>query len=124
MLAPILVTKLNRASEPTASMGGTPKPKMRMGSSRTPPPTPVIPMRAPTPKPTRLLISRSMTVTTSASPHFPATCDYRCGLRGLRSGSDNGFPFEVQDDLLCCLFGGQVFGIHGDFCIRRNFVRI
>ena len=54
--------KVESASEPTARMGGTPKPKMRIGSSRTPPPTPVIPIRVPTPKPTRILISRSMTV--------------------------------------------------------------
>src|ERR1022692_5094844 len=122
MLAPILVRKLKSASEPTARRGGTPKPKMRIGSSRTPPPTPVIPMRVPTPKPTRLLISRSMTVPASASHDFPASSG--SALNRLRSRSDEAFPLQVQDNLLRCLFGGQVTGIDGDFGVGRNFIGI
>ena len=55
MLAGILVKKLKSASEPTAMIAGTLKPKIRMGSSRTPPPTPVRPIRMPTTKPIRIL---------------------------------------------------------------------
>src|ERR1022692_4302221 len=118
MLAPILVTKLKSASEPTARMGCTPKPKIRIGSSRTPPPSPVIPMRVPTPKPTRLLISRSMNVPASLSSFF------RSGLNRLRRRSDEAFPFQVQENFLRGLFGGQVTGIDGDFGVGRNFIRI
>src|ERR1700683_5462636 len=109
MLAPILVRKLKSASDPTACMGGTPSPKMRIGSSRTPPPTPVIPIRVPTAKPPRLLMRRSMA--------------YR-GLDRLRRRTDEAFPLEVQDNFLRRLFGGQVTGVNGDFGVDRGFVRI
>src|SRR5580658_1234204 len=49
-LAGILVKKLHNASLPTAMMGGTCRPKISMGSSKTPPPTPVIPISVPTVK--------------------------------------------------------------------------
>ena len=58
-LAGIFVKKLNSASEPTAMIAGTFNPKIRMGSSRTPPPTPLMPMRTPTTKPTRILAASS-----------------------------------------------------------------
>src|SRR3984885_9894719 len=121
MLAPILVRKLNSASEPTARIGGTPKPKIRIGSSKTPPPTPVIPMRVPTPKPTRLLISRSMTITAFASLSLVGVGQ---SLSRFRGRSDEAFPLQVQNDLLRCLFWGKLTCVNGDFGVGRNFVRI
>src|SRR3984885_14042557 len=121
MLAPILVRKLNSASEPTARIGGTPKPKIRIGSSKTPPPTPVIPMRVPTPKPTRLLISRSMTITACASWSLVGVGQ---SLSRFRGRPDEAFPLQVQNDLLRCLFGGKLACVNGDFGVGRNFVRI
>src|SRR5258708_3537956 len=101
MLAPILVTKLNSASEPTARIGGTPKPKIRIGSSKTPPPSPVIPMRVPTPKPTRLLISKSMQVPAQPLVIPPGETSDR-----LRCRSDEAFPLQMQDDFLRRFFWG------------------
>src|SRR5580700_170680 len=114
-LAPILVAKLKSASDPTARIAGTCKPKMRIGSSRTPPPTPVIPMRVPTRKPTRLLISRSI----SADPSqywFQRLNRLRC--------TDETFPLQMKDDLLRRLFGRQLASIDGDFGVGRNLIRI
>jgi hypothetical protein len=51
----ILVRKLNSASDPTAMIGGTRSPKISRGSSRTPPPRPVNPIRVPTIRPIRIL---------------------------------------------------------------------
>src|ERR1700731_2433496 len=104
MLAPILVTKLNSASEPTARIGGTPKPKIRIGSSKTPPPNPVIPIRAPTPKPTRLLISKSMTLPASANHSFVGPQPE--SLDRLRCCSDKTFSLQMQDNFLSGFFGG------------------
>src|ERR1700691_6001893 len=116
MLAPILVRKLNSASEPTARRGGTPKPKIRIGSSKTPPPTPVIPMRVPTTKPIKLLISRSMTV--------PASAFQSKALGRLRRCTDKAFPFEMQNNFLCRLFSRQLAGINDHISVSRSFVRI
>src|ERR1039458_2197160 len=57
--AGIFVKKLNSASEPTATRAGTFRPKIRIGSSRTPPPTPLMPISTPTKKPTRILAASS-----------------------------------------------------------------
>ena len=54
----ILVKKLNSASDPTAIMRGTLEPNIRTGSRRTPPPTPVIPMRVPTTNPIKTLSTK------------------------------------------------------------------
>ena len=52
---PILVTKLKTASEPTARIGGTFRTKIKIGNSRTPPPSPVIPIKVPTNKPIKIV---------------------------------------------------------------------
>src|ERR1700693_958225 len=108
--AGIFVKKLNSASEPTAMIGGTFNPKIRTGSSRTPPPTPVMPMSTPTTNPTRILaaskgINRSALVSRPVHP-------------------DEAFSLQVQDDFLGGFFGRQVGGVDRDFGVRRSFVRI
>ena len=59
MLAGILVKKLNIASLPTAIIGGMRRPKMSMGSSNTPPPSPVNPISVPTMKPISIFASNN-----------------------------------------------------------------
>ena len=54
ILAPILVTKLKRASDPTARIEARANRKSGWAAADTPPPTPVIPIRVPTTKPIRI----------------------------------------------------------------------
>src|ERR1700722_14084925 len=111
MLAGILVKKLNSASEPTDTIGEYPRPKISTGSSRTPPPTPVRPMRTPTTKPTRILAASIGIV----------------GPLLLLAGAvhaDEAFALQVENDLLRGLLGRKFAGVDGDFGIGRNFVRI
>ena len=51
--------KLNMASVPTAIIAGMRRPKMSMGSSNTPPPSPVNPIRVPTMNPISIFASNS-----------------------------------------------------------------
>src|SRR6201993_3142064 len=110
-LAGILVKKLNSASEPTAIIGGTLRPKISTGSSNTPPPTPLNPIRMPTTKPTTILASRSM-----SGPLFRLCC------RSVYS--DEAFPLKVQDNFLCGFLGRQLASVNRYLSIRRSFIGI
>src|ERR1700738_420215 len=107
--AGILVKKLKSASDPTAMIAGTFRPKISTGSSRTPPPTPVRPMRTPTTKPTRILIAIKFIATTLAL------------LTGPRA-AEEAFAFQVQIDFPGCYLGRQLAGIDGHLSVGRNFV--
>src|SRR6202171_6364441 len=109
--AGILVKKLKSASDPTAMIAGTFRPKISTGSSRTPPPTPVRPMRTPTTKPTRILIAIKFIATTLAL------------LSGSRD-ADEAFAFQVQNDFLGCFLGRQLAGIDGYLSVGRNLIGI
>src|SRR4030081_3235219 len=107
--AGILLKKLKSASDPTAMIAGTFRPKISTGSSRTPPPTPVRPIRTPTTKPTRILIAIKFIATKLA----------------LLSGSgdaDEAFAFQVQNDLLGCFLRRPLAGVNGHLSVGRNFV--
>src|SRR5215469_5789410 len=110
-LAGIFVKKLNSASEPTATIAGTRNPKISTGSSNTPPPTPLIPIKTPTTKPTRIL---------SASSDMFSPVLLRCSS----VYSDEAFAFQVQNNFLGRLLGRQLASVNCHFRIRRNLVRI
>src|SRR5215472_6981661 len=110
-LAGILVKKLNSASEPTATIAGTRKPKISTGSNNTPPPTPLIPIKTPTTKPTRIL---------SASSDMFSPVLLRCGS----VYSDEALALQVQNNFLGGFFGRQLASVNCHFRIWRNFVGI
>src|SRR5277367_785029 len=117
-LEPILVTKLKRASESTAIIGGTLRKKIRTGSKSTPPPTPVIPIRVPTTKPIKTF---SMSITNPIQ-----LCR---DLFAPRSGRvsvdpDESLTLQMQNDLLRCLFGTEFGRIDHNLGIRGLFVRV
>src|SRR5207253_1086855 len=108
----ILVKKLNSASDPTAMIGGTRKTKISRGSKRTPPPSPVMPIRVPTTKPIKTLSAMSI-----------ATCSY---LRGscIRVDPDKALSLQVKNDLLGGFLGTHVGGVNHDLGVLRCLVRI
>ena len=124
MLAGILVRKLKSASDPTAMMAGTRRPKMSVGSSKTPPPSPVKPISIPTPKPIRIFASTSSMGLVLSSRFSVLTMPVlvsrrdllllRTENRELRTlflaisvNSDEAFAFQVQNDGLRRFFGIQ-----------------
>src|SRR5580765_6106283 len=113
-LAGIFVKKLNRASDPTAIIGGTRSPKISTGSSNTPPPTPLNPIRMPTTKPTTTLASRSMCNPPS----------YYAVLRNCSVHSDEALALKVQNNFLRRFFWRQIPGVDGHFRISWRFVWI
>src|SRR5579863_5609672 len=146
--AGILVKKLNSASEPTATIAGTLRPKISTGSRRTPPPTPVRPMRTPTTKPTRIFaaskgIAGSLNqFLASLNPH-PST-SLRASFLAQRTRekwgtlyyfyyfpllcsaiySDEAFALQVQYNFLGGFLGGQFAGVEGHVRICGDFIRI
>ena len=84
--------KLNSASEPTATIAGTRKPKISTGSSRTPPPTPAH---------------------ADEDADDKANQDFGCQQWHNRSAvyysrsvhSDEAFALEMQNDFLSRFFG-------------------
>src|SRR5215472_7216702 len=110
-LAGILVKKLNIASEPTATIGGYPRPKISTGSSNTPPPTPLIPIRIPTTKPTKILVASSGIVLVPL-------------LRRGSVYSDEAFTLEVQNNFLSRFLGRQFPSVDCNLGIRRSFIGI
>src|SRR5215469_5897357 len=151
-LAGILVKKLNTASEPTANSGLTLSPKMRTGSSNTPPPTPVKPMRMPTIKPTKILNGNKgmvdliwtlanfgvdllsfraeqncrwlSAILPGRVPDFHFETTTRSSLRRPSIHADKPFPLEMQNDLLRRFLGRQVGRVDRYLRIGRRFVRI
>ena len=93
---------------------------MSSGSSRTPPPTPVIPIRVPTTKPIRIL-SSDFHVCVRGCPFQRSKLHTLCGLV---VGADEAFAFEVQDDLLRGFFWCQFGGIDDNFGVLGLLVRI
>src|SRR5580704_5148919 len=114
---PILVTKLNRASDPTARRGGTRSTKIRMGNSRTPPPMPVIPIRVPTTKPIRIF---SINITSVASGGENELHP----LGAVAVHSNEPLAFHVQNDLLCCLLRTEIGRVDHHIGVLRFFVGI
>src|SRR5216683_7596847 len=109
--AGILVKKLKSASDPTAMIAGTFRPKISTGSSRTPPPTPVRPMRMPTTKPTRILTAISVIAT-------------KYVLLPGSGNADEAFAFQVQNDLLGCFLRRPLARIDNNLSVGRNFVGV
>src|SRR5581483_8540741 len=114
MPEPILVTRLKTASDPTGTIAGTFRPKIRRGSRSTPPPSPVIPIRVPTTKPIVTLSAMSMT-------EF-AVADLSRGCGGVRC--DKSFPLQVKNDFLGSFFRGKVCGVDHHLGVLRFLVRI
>src|SRR5438874_866255 len=118
MLDPILVTKLNAASDPTATIGGTLSAKIKSGSKSTPPPSPVIPIRVPTTKPITILAT--MLFPNQSRSWQPCSLlnrslrDLRFRLSGGGAGtdSDEAFSLKMQNDLLCGFFGCHFRGVN------------
>src|SRR5439155_8769796 len=106
---PILVMKLKTASDPTAKIGGTLRPKISTGSRSTPPPRPVIPIRVPTTRPIRILAAISIQL-----------------LSRGRSGvnANESLALQMQDDLLGGFFGRQIRGVDDYFRVFRLLIRV
>src|SRR5437660_11035876 len=136
MLAGIFVKKLKTASEPTATIAGTLRPKIRMGRSKTPPPSPVRPMRVPTKKPTRILAANKG-ITIPAISSVADLASWRDG-RLARPGGRGRPPLhktlgrrsvyanktlllEMQDDLLSSFFGRKFHRVDYDLGFLRCF---
>src|SRR5579863_4724131 len=115
-LAGILVKKLKSASEPTATIAGTRRPKISTGSRRTPPPTPLSPMRIPTTKPTAILAaSNSMIYSLPPRPRL---------LSRGSVYSDEALAFQMQNDFLRGFLGRKFPGVDRHFGIGGSFIGI
>src|SRR6266849_1973226 len=133
--AGILVRKLKSASDPTAMMAGTCRPKMSVGSSSTPPPSPVNPISVPTAKPIRIFASKSsMPYLVVPDPQFcvkqkrPERRELRTGNWGLSLSvvvnSNEALAFQMQNDGLRGLIGTQLPGVNHNLGVRGRFIRI
>jgi len=99
MLAPILVRKLNSASEPTARMGGTPSQKSGSGAAERRPRLPSFD-EGPYSETNQALNQQIHDVPASAFASFR----WRRALDRLRGCSDKAFPLKVQNNFLRRLF--------------------
>src|SRR5580658_2568129 len=133
MLAGILVKKLKSASLPTAMMAGMRRPKMSMGSSNTPPPSPVSPISVPTMKPIRIFASKSSmpSFDSFSLPKFWSKTKTRLQTprhRELASPvavrADEAFALEVQKDGLRRFLGAQLGSVNHHFGVAWRLVRI
>src|SRR5438445_13454311 len=106
---PILVMKLKTASDPTAKIGGTLRPKISTGSKSTPPPSPVIPIRVPTTRPIRILAAISIQLLSRDRS---------------RVNANESFALQVQNDLLGGFFGRQISGVDDYFGVFWLLIRI
>src|SRR5215469_6635009 len=114
--------KLNRASDPTAMIAGTRKPKMSKGRSSTPPPRPVSPISVPTEKPIRILIAISISNATGKSARLTRLRSRR--HHRLLTDSDKSLTLQMQNNFLRRLFRGEFRGIDHHFGIRGRFIGI
>src|SRR5436190_14009188 len=107
MLEGILVRKLKAASEPTAMIAGTFRPKISKGRRRTPPPNPVSPIRVPTIRPITILSAISSMVSECCN-------SVACRRRRFSIDSDETLLLEMQNDFLRCLFRAEFGGVNDD----------
>ena len=113
-LAGIFVKKLKSASEPTATMGGTLSPKISTGSSSTPPPTPLIPMRMPTINPitifSRSSSMKKQSAVYAAAPFTPMKPSRsRCRIISCAASSgDNSPVLIVTSASLGASYGSEI----------------
>src|SRR5579872_3455494 len=111
--------QLLTASDPTATIGGTPRPKMRMGRRRIPPPTPVIPTSVPTTSPIKIF------AVTKDIDHVQNSTDLlRFGVRTLAIQADEGLVFQILENLLSSFLWTQFRCIKSKFGIGGVFIWI
>src|SRR5258706_14426003 len=87
---------------------------MRMGSSNTPPPKPVMPIRVPTRKPTRIFSSNIGLEISRSSP----------ALLLVVANADIPFALQMKNNLLGSFFRAHSSRVDGHVGLHRNLVRI